>query len=177
MKKILVTGFSGVGKSTIAVKLREMGYHAHDLDEVSEMFTALHKGTGKVMEHWDTADLDTVKNFQWMCDKEQLRSLMDRDSGEFVFCCGAATNIAELVDLFDVVILLVASHEVIRNRLTNRTNNTWGKTKEIQDYILLERKDDRPEILKAKGAIVVDTSQPIEDVVKEIVRISSRTST
>ena len=169
-KRILVTGFSGVGKSTITLKLRDQGYTAYDLDDMPGLFIALHKGTGKQMEYWDTADLETVKNFQWMCDKEKLQTIMDRDPAETVFYCGAATNIVDLIDLFDVVILLVASPPVLRHRLTTRTNNTWGKTKEVQDYILLERKDDRPEILKQAGAIVIDAAQPIDDVVKEILQ-------
>ena len=169
-KRILVTGFSGVGKSTVTGKLREMGQVAYDLDDIPGLFTATHQKTGEVFTSWDNSDPDTGKNLRWECDKEKLRRLIADEPAELAFYCGSASNIFDLLELFDKTIVLTASHDSIRHRLTNRTNNDYGRTKEIQDHIL-ERKDAGDQKLIECGAITVDAERSIDEVVGEVVRV------
>lgn len=114
-----MTGFSGVGKSTIAGRLREF---------------------------------------------------MNNEVAELSFYCGSATNDAEILDLFNQVFVLVASHDAIRERLTTRTTNDWGKTQEVQAHIL-QNKEAEEAALKSAGAIVINADQPLAAVIKEILAV------
>jgi broad-specificity NMP kinase len=171
-KRILVTGFSGVGKSTVTAELKKLGHTAYDLDQVEGLFTGIHQVTGEVMEQWDNLDPDTGKNLRWMCDKEKLRKLIAGEPADVAFYCGSASNIFDLLELFDQTIVLIASHDTIRHRLTTRTSNDYGRTKEVQDHIL-KRKDEGDQKLVECGAIAIDTHQPVERVVSEILRVTS----
>lgn len=42
-KSILITGVSGVGKTSISQKLNEMGYRAYDMDSEPELFSMVDK--------------------------------------------------------------------------------------------------------------------------------------
>ena len=101
---------------------------------------------------------------------------MQAEKADISFYCGSASNIFDLLELFDQTIVLIASHDAIRHRLTTRTNNDYGRTKEIQDYIL-KRKDAGDQELQDRGAITINADQPLDTVVKEILFMSSRTST
>jgi dephospho-CoA kinase len=170
-KRILVTGFSGVGKSTLARRLKELGYNAHDLEDIEGLFTARRADTGEILKHWDTTDLDTVKNFEWLCDRKKLEESMNNESAELSFYCGSATNDVDFLDLFTKVFVLVASHDVVKERLTTRTTNDWGKTQEVQAHILQNKEAE--EIARQKaGAIVIDADQPLEKVTQEILKAS-----
>lgn len=167
-KKILITGISGSGKSTIAEKLRQAGKNVVDMDdELCEMY---YKDSKELVQtEFENHDLAWVKSVEWKCDTQKLQALLQRDRE--VYCCGSADNIQEILSLFHVIILLQIDEETFRNRLTHRTNNNWGQTKEIQDWLLAQKKQYE-EIVIQKGAVPINAHQDPDVIISNIVKIS-----
>ncbi len=167
---ILITGISGAGKSTTSHKLRELGYTAYDMeDDFDGLFTMLDKKTGQPMIDHDNTDLQKVQNIDWICDVNKLRRIIENEKSELTFYCGSASNIDEILPLFNIVILLAVSSKVARQRLTTRQSNDFGRTKEIQDW-LMSFQETWEQTMKDKGAIVIDADQELDVVASEIIK-------
>ncbi len=151
MKRILITGMSGTGKSTVIGELRSRGYRAVDMDEPG----------------WSeyAADGDWI----WRENRVQdlLSSLKDDD---VLFISGCASNQGKFYPQFDDIILFSAPTPVIVERLTSRSNNPYGKDpQELADtlgYI------ETVEPLLRKGADhEINTSAPLDEVVAAVLKI------
>lgn len=90
------------------------------------------------------------------------------DAGERLgYLAGGCENEADVWDLFDTVLYLVASDATIRQRLADRTSNDFGKTDEELAMVLrwnavLEAH------YRAAGATIIDADQPLADVVAAV---------
>ncbi|GAC1414402.1 MAG: hypothetical protein NVSMB66_7490 [Candidatus Doudnabacteria bacterium] len=166
-KSVLITGVSGAGKSSISQKLNDVGCEAYDLDDIPGLFSMVHKKTGNIIIDPDDTNLEKLMETDWICDKEMILSMISNQSAESAFYCGGASNLDELLPLFDAIILLKLDPEVMRQRLGNRTENDFGKTADVQSWIISEKEGWENSIQK-KGAIVIDAHQSLNKVVKEI---------
>jgi len=173
MKKFtLITGISGSGKTAVSNGLREKGYSSYDIDDIPGLFTMFDKRTNQPLINQDNSNLEQVKNMSWVCDVERLQHLMNEEKNDITFYCGNAENLSEIIPLFDKLILLKANDETIRQRLSTRTSNDFGKTTEIQDWIL-DSKEEWENNIKKMGAIVIDTNKDINQVIIEILKVVS----
>lgn len=171
MKKILITGVSGTGKSALSEKLADMGYVAYDTEEIEGLYKMVNKETGEEITDWDNSDSSAVEKRDWICDTKMLEKLIAKEKEDIVFYCGAASNIDEVIPLFDKVILLTASERIIRKRLFSRVSNDFGNVKEIQDLII-GWKDWWENELKEKGAIIVNAEKDLNKVATEVIKKS-----
>jgi hypothetical protein len=107
MKRILITGMSGTGKSSAIQELAARGYQAHDLDtpEWSEWVDA------------DPADTLTPQGKDRVWRGDRIRALLSRPGEGTLFIASCAENMARLFPLIDVVILLSAPVATIMERL------------------------------------------------------------
>ena len=170
---VLITGVAGTGKSALCKELRKRGYPAYDIEDIPGLFQMVDKRTGKPFQDYDNYDLEKVKNADWVCDKKKLEKLLRENQRDGpVFYCGVASNVDELLPLFDKVFLLVASEPVLRKRLSTRTSNDFGRTREVQDWIF-EWKGWWEKKMKKKGAVIVDADKPLEEVAREIIILAS----
>ncbi|WP_315818532.1 AAA family ATPase [Paraflavitalea speifideaquila] len=156
MKRILLTGMSGTGKSTVIVKLTALGYKAIDLDcdEFSE---------------WVDVDPGTTpltpapgKDWLWRVDRVQ-QLLLTKDS-DVLIVSGCAENIGQFLPLFDEVVLLSAPPPVIIERLATRTNNPFGKQHQEVEQVLALQQTIEP-LLRMSASHEIDTSIGIDEVV------------
>lgn len=169
-KSILVTGIAGSGKSIICKELNKQGYRAYDIEGMKDLFRMLDKETGKIFENYDNNDLEKIKQGDWICDVNKLRNLIDSENNGLIFYCGTASNIDEILPLFDTVILLKVSPEVLHQRLSLRRPGDFGNTKEVQDWIL-GWKDWWEDSMRDKGAIIINGDGNPEEAVKNIIKI------
>ena len=170
-KSILVTGVSGAGKSTISKKLNELGYTAYDMDGLPGLFAIIDKKTGKLVVDHDNENLEKVMGIDWICNKEKLASIIASESSELTFYCGNASNMDEIMQLFNLVILLKIDSEVMRKRLTSRTENDFGRTAEVQDW-LMTWKDWWENDMQQKGAIIVYAHGSLDQIANELIEKS-----
>ncbi len=171
MIKIYITGVSGTGKTTLADELTRLGYLAISIDEVDGLCSWVHQKTG---EKHGGKDAEMTKEFvdahDWVCDVDYLKRLLNtQDTIGFVL--GMATNETEVLPLFDKIILLQCSPAVFTKRIEDRTDNSFGKDKNVMQQII-KRAETYAEEMLAMGAIPVDTNRPVNEVANQVLQIA-----
>lgn len=165
MRRVLVTGVSGVGKSSVVVRLGELGYRAVDLDspEWSEWVESADGG--------GPSPLEPGKDWVWREDR--VRELLAEDGDGALFVSGCASNMGMFRQTFDGVVLLSVPAEVMAERLAVRTTNAYGKHPEELAQSL-EYKESVEPLLRATADLELDGAVPLEQVVAAVVDFADR---
>lgn len=170
--KILITGIAGSGKSTVSKALNDLGYESHDIENIEGMFNMYRKDTGEIYEDYDNADPEKIKNAEWLCDVTELKKLFDSQKSEIAFYCGIASNMKDIVPLFEKVILLQTSSDVLHKRLSFREGTEDIGNNEKGRQVILGWKDWwEGEMIKA-GAIAVDANGEAREVTEKIKEVT-----
>ena len=154
MRKVLVTGMSGTGKSSALAELRLRGFETVDTDE---------PGWTEWSEEED--------GYVWREDR--ISELLARDRESPLVVSGTVSNQGRFYRKFDAVVLLSAPAEVLLDRLAARTTNDYGKSAEERDLILEHVAEIEP-LLRATCTHELDASRPLAEVVDDLARIASR---
>jgi len=173
MKKIYITGVSGTGKSTVSEELSRRGYFSISIDETEGLCSWIDKKSGE--NHGGKEALMTeefVDMHDWVCDVDHLEKLFNQNNTEVVFVLGMATNQKEFVHIFDKIILLTCDPKVFCKRIMSRTDNNFGKDKDVQHQVINRSKTYLEEMLGI-GAEVIDTDKLVTQVVDEVIKISA----
>ncbi|MBA3233048.1 MAG: AAA family ATPase [Propionibacteriales bacterium] len=146
MARVLVTGMSGVGKSTVLIELRRRGRLAVDTD----------------YDGWELPD------GTW--DEPRMEQLLAWRSE--VVVSGTVANQGHFYDRFEHIVLLSAPFDVLVERVRRRTNNLYGKSPgqlaEIGRYI------QTVEPLLRRGATVeLDGRRPVSELADAIEHLIS----
>ena len=88
-----------------------------------------------------------------------------------VFYCGNASNLNDLLFLFDKIFLLKVGPKMLCERLSGRMPGAFGRMPKVQQWIL-SWKDCHENQLREKGAIVIDASQGLQEIAMDIVERS-----
>jgi dephospho-CoA kinase len=120
--KILITGSSGVGKSTVIDELRKLGYTAIDGDDEPGFVQLEIRETGEPAD-WPAGYVDW-HHYAWNLQSDALKRALARD--ETVFVGGIYNNQAEFYPLFDIIIALHVSADKHGKNLTARPARSFG---------------------------------------------------
>lgn len=153
MRKILVTGMSGVGKSTALAELRRRGFDVVDTDEPG-------------WTEWSDDD----GGYLWREDR--IAELLARERESTLYVSGTVSNQGRFYPAFDAVVLLSAPAGVLLDRVATRTTNDYGKRAEERELILVQLEEVEPR-LRATCTHEIDGARPVEDVVAELVAIGA----
>jgi len=150
--RVLLTGVSGTGKSSLVEELRRRSYLAFDADD--DGFThPLPDGT-------------------WAWRLNLVSALFDDHDQRLLFFSGCSDEQTQFE--FDFKVLLNAPLQVILDRLRTRTTNTFGKSQIELDRVLADMEWVLP-ILRRSADLVVDTTMPVGEVADVVVdAVSSR---
>jgi broad-specificity NMP kinase len=165
-KSILITGITGSGKSAVCDELKKRGYKAYDIEVMEGLFNLVDNKTGKIVNDYDNKNLEWVKRHDWVCNRKKLQELV-RKNVKGAFYCGTAGNLDELLSLFDKIFLLKVSPSILRKRLSTRKSNDYGRTPEVQDWII-EWKDWWENHMIENGAIVIGADRDLQEVTTDI---------
>jgi gluconate kinase len=163
-RNYLVEGLSGAGKSSVYEELIRRGYRAISTDRAWKYYadpdTRLRGGP----PHHD--------NSLW--DPQRAVSELENPEPEVLFVCGSSGNRDRFLPYFTKIFNLRIDDDTMRRRLRERTNNEFGKQLAEAELMLeLNRRDEKP-----AGAIDVDATQPLNQVVDELLRLANcRTET
>jgi dephospho-CoA kinase len=164
--KSLVTGTSAVGKSSVAEELSKRGHSAWDADE----HAAWLDDDDRPLEWWECRidDPEWVKSHRWEWETDWIDGVLASDRDEYV--CGSSSSLYEYVERFDRIYLLTLDVAIQNERLEARTNNDFGRDPAIRDLMRSWEKIFTADMLEL-GAIQIDASKPLADVVDEILSV------
>lgn len=168
MGLIYVTGPSGAGKSTVRQELVKLGYEAHDTDEdgMSDWYNI--EG-GKLVQRPSESkrSTDWYDKHAYLISPIRVKALAGKAINKPIFLCGIPANDLELAEYYDKVICLVIDEETMKQRIASRDTNDFGKSPD-ELKLMLYWHGKMLERYKDFGAIMIDASQPLEFVVKDI---------
>jgi dephospho-CoA kinase len=150
VRRILVTGMSGTGKSSALAELARRGFRAVDTDEPG----------------WTVEDADGGR---WW-DEQRIAELLDEDV-PVLFVSGTVTNQGRFYDRFDAIVLLSAPGNVLLHRIALRRTNEYGKSAHERKLILEHQREVEP-LLRATCTHEIDATLPLHDVVARLVEIA-----
>jgi gluconate kinase len=163
--KYLITGVAGTGKSTIAQELRRRGSAAYDTEEGFSYY--VDKQTGERCAYPATPSEAWYMNHERVFDEKVLNNLFKKHADEPLFISSITANQKKFYGQFKKIFLLTTDDDLITHRLGTRTNNYFGRHPlDLQRVISRHQAFD--DELEAAGAIVVDASKPIEQMVDDI---------
>lgn len=163
---VLITGRSGVGKSTICRELQRQGWPGVDSDRVPELCSWRNPQTNAIVT-FDSSQVIDKSEVAWTWDETTLRNLLNEK--ETIFLCGGADNQLRFHDLFDAVFVLNVSPELQRQRILSRTEHDYGQLPALQDQILKEQ-DLLVKNASSSGAIILDATPKPEEIVAIILK-------
>ncbi len=161
MKRVLLTGMSGTGKSTVIEELAARGYKAVDTD---------YDGYSHLVSVSDDELTGLDPGQDWVWREDRIEALLATKDAEVLFVSGTSPNQGRFYPRFDHIVLLTASSEVIVERLTSRTNNPYGKSPDEVERVL-RLKDEIEPLLRRGASHEIDTSAPLDRVVAEVLRL------
>jgi shikimate kinase len=161
VKRVLITGMSGTGKSTVISELAARGYNAVDTDDggLSEVIS---------VPRDEQTGLDPGQDWVWREDR--IEALLAAADTDVLFLAGCAPNQGKFYPRFDHIILLSAPADVIVERLTTRTNNPYGSRPEDIARTLELLQTVEP-LLRRGAGHEIDTSVPLDQVVTEVLQL------
>jgi shikimate kinase len=143
--RVLLTGMSGTGKSSVVRELRRRGFTACDADDDGY------------------AEPDAGGAWRWRSAK--VSQLLADTAGELLFFAGCSEEQTRFE--WDLEVLLTAPEAVIVERLAGRATNSFGKTAAERERILTDLQEVEP-LLRRSADVVIDTTQPIGRVVDRL---------
>ena len=144
MARVLITGMSGAGKTTVLQELSRRGYRTIDTD----------------YDDWVLPD-DT-----W--DEPRMSALLASDMSLIV--SGTVKNQGRFYDRFAAVVLLSAPVEVLIDRVSARTNNPYGSSEDDQSAIRQYVLDVEP-LLRNGATLELDGRRPVPELADEVERL------
>ncbi|WP_078328341.1 AAA family ATPase [Mycobacteroides salmoniphilum] len=141
MGRVLVTGMSGTGKTTLLEELARRGYPTVDTD----------------YDGWTLAD------GRW--DAARMAELLDQRSE--VIVSGTVDNQVDFYDRFGHVVLLSVPLEVAIARVSSRTNNPYGRTDTERAAIARYTEEVEP-LLRRSATVELDGRLPVAELAERV---------
>ena len=145
MKRVLVTGMSGAGKSSLLDELARRGHRTVDTD---------------YGDYFHTVEGESL----WREDRISalLSSVPDELPG-VLFVQGTTRNQGLFYPRFDHIVLLSAPPEILAERLATRVGNPYGKDPAELAETLMYQQTVEP-LLRAAASLEVVTTIPVAQV-------------
>jgi dephospho-CoA kinase len=149
VRRILVTGMSGTGKSSALAQLARRGFRIVDTDDPG----------------WTVED---AEGGRWW-DEQRIAQLLAED-GPTLYVAGAVSNQGRFYDRFDAVVLLSVPSEVLLQRIGTRSTNDYDKSLGERELILGHICEVEP-LLRATCTHEIDATLPLAAVAERLVEI------
>jgi shikimate kinase len=151
MKRVLLTGMSGTGKSTVIRELAARGHKAVDTDD-----------------GWCEPQPDGRQ----MWREDDIQILLDTEDADVLFVAGCEENQTRFHPQFDCIILLSAPLETLLDRLATRTTNSYGRNpEELRRF--REDLDTVEPLLRGVANHEVRTTWPLDEVVATVLNLAT----
>jgi len=143
--RVLVTGMSGTGKSSVLRVLAQRGHRVVDTDT----------------DEWSEWTVDDEGEPDWIWREDAIAGLLAGHDGGHLFVAGCRTNQGRFYDRFDAVVLLSAPAETLLARIDDRSDNPYGKRDEEREAVLRHLEQVEP-LLRATATAELDATAPLD---------------
>jgi len=150
VKRVLLTGMSGTGKSSVIQALSARGFKAVDTDD-----------------GW----CEPVPDGRQRWREDAIGQLLDTEDAEVLFVAGCEENQVRFHPRFDLIILLSAPGEVLAQRLASRTTNSYGRAPGELERVQADLQAVEPRLRKA-ATYEIRTTMPLDDVVAQVLHLA-----
>jgi hypothetical protein len=170
-RNYLVEGLSGAGKSSVYEELVRRGYAAISTDRAWGFHAGPDTGLPGGPMRFDT----------WMWDRQKAVRELESPRPGALFVCGSSRNRDDFLPYFTRIFNLRIDNDTMRRRLQERIVTDFDKLppsharmwtpmqpEEVERMLELNRNDEKP-----AGAIDIDASQPLNQVVDDLLRLAS----
>jgi broad-specificity NMP kinase len=148
VKRTLITGMSGTGKSSLIEELQRRGYEAVDLDSpVWSEWKAI-AGEGQQVSEAQP---------EWVWREDKIAALLEQPRNAPLFVSGCASNQGQFYPRLETIVLLSAPTKTILARVASRSNNHYGKSQAERESILQNITDIEP-LLRSGCDLEFDTA-------------------
>jgi hypothetical protein len=167
MSLVRIVGVPGTGKTTVCEGLEARGYMSRDIDR-DGFAIPVDNSTGALAKTIEpTAEWHSQHS--WRLNLYKVHRLRILSDNALAFLCGTVTDDSRLWDQFDMNIALLANEATIAHRLAARTNHTFGKSQQERDLVL-RNMAGKNEQYRMMGAVLIDSTRPVEAVIDEVIR-------
>jgi len=149
VKRVLLTGMSGTGKSSVVRALAARGYKAVDTDD-----------------GWSEPLPDGRQRWR----EDAIDRLLDTEDADVLFVAGCEENQAQFHPRFDHIVLLSAPVETLLERVATRTGNPYGKSPDELSRILDDLGSVEP-LLRRAADHEIRTTAPLDEIVEDVLRL------
>jgi shikimate kinase len=164
MRRVLITGMSGTGKSAVVRELVGRGYSAVDLDTAD-------------WSEWvdvEPADhLTPLEGKDWVWREDRVRALLSGQDQGLLFVSGCAQNMKRLFPLIETIVLLSAPISTIMDRLKARSSDGYGSTAEERQKVGELVATIEP-LLRQSAHHEIDSGGPVATTVDALLQILRR---
>jgi shikimate kinase len=150
VKRVLLTGMSGTGKSSVIQALSARGFKAVDTDD-----------------GW----CEPVPDGRQRWREDAIGQLLDTEDAEVLFVAGCEENQVRFHPRFDLIILLSAPGEVLAQRLASRTTNSYGRAPGELERVQADLQAVEPRLRKV-ATYEIRTTMPLDDVVAQVLHLA-----
>jgi len=154
MKRVLITGMSATGKSSLVRKLAECGYKAIDTDWNPE---------------WEEPPSPPRDGPGWIWREERIQELLNTEDADILFVSACVENQVKFYSQFDHIVLVSAPAQLTAERLATRTTNPYGKRAGEVEEVLHFKRTIEP-LLRGAATTEIDTSISLEELVATVLR-------
>jgi shikimate kinase len=153
--KVLVTGMSGTGKSSVLRVLAARGHRVVDTDT----------------DEWSEWAVDDNGEPDWIWREDAIAELLAGHDGGHLFVAGCRTNQGRFYDRFDQVVLLSAPAETLLARIDGRSDNPYGKSAGERELVLRHLEQVEP-LLRATATAELDATAPLDELASRLEQLA-----
>ena len=150
MKRVLLTGMSGTGKSSAIHALSARGFKAVDTDD-----------------GW----CEPLQDGRQRWREDAIGQLLDTEDADVLLVAGCEENQVRFHPRFDLIILLSAPVEVLAERLASRTTNSFGRGAGELERVLDDVQTVEP-LLRKAATYEIRTTMPLGDVIAAVLHLA-----